>query len=73
MPENRKIEFWKWGVWFRLPWVGAFNLFWTGMRIWAFSVSRCDYGTVVIAIPGFWFAWSDPGLNAWLRTGERNG
>jgi hypothetical protein len=60
MSEN--IKLWRWGIWFRIPFIGDINTFWTGMNMWAFSVGRCDYGTVVIAIPGFWFSWSDPGL-----------
>ena len=57
---------WKWGVSFRLPYLGAFLLFWGWRYWWHFSLERCDYGTLVILVPGFWFAWSDPGLNAWL-------
>ena len=70
-----KFEFdiWKWGVSFRLPLIGATLLFWTGMRMWVFSVGRCDYGTVVIAVPGFWFAWSDPGMKSWLRKEDTHG
>lgn len=62
MAENMKLEFSKWEVLLRLPWIGQFHLFWHKRWWWHFSFGRCDYGTLVILFPGFWFAYSDPGL-----------
>ena len=49
---------------FSIPRIGRFHLFLTGQWCWQIEFGRCDYGTLVILVPGLWFSYSDSGLHA---------